>query len=135
MRSKRQVLTGKRTQNKRGTHIVQCDTKCNYQKEGDYEVLQKGCRTLVRNAGEIPCQRLQSDAFLRLTLTQRLLWLCNSTLDVQWIVLSIVKSKGGSHLQVQKSPNTPTRTQQLMVCLIFKQCLRFHSSYLKNDVV
>lgn len=45
MRSKRQVLTGKRTWNKGGTHIVQCDTKCNYQKEGDYEVLQKGCRT------------------------------------------------------------------------------------------
>lgn len=41
MRNNKQVLTGKRTYNKRETHIVQCDTKCNYQSEGDYEALQK----------------------------------------------------------------------------------------------
>lgn len=71
--------------------MVQWDTKCHYQKKGDYEVLQKDCRTLVRNAGEIPCQRLQSDAQgsrgKLLRHTKRLLSLWNSTLDVHWIVL------------------------------------------------
>lgn len=109
MRSKRQVLIGKRTSNKRGTHTVQWDTKCNYQKEGDYEVFQKDCRTLVRNVGEIPCRRLQSDACgsggKLLRLTQRFLWLWNSTRDVHCdcsFNICLVKSKGGSHLQVQK---------------------------------